>query len=374
MKDSSEAAAQEEKGAGTAGDERIQALRKEIDLLDQRILALLNERAGKAQEVGRVKSALKIPPYNPQREEEVLRRLEMENPGPFPQRSIAPVFREIISGCRSLEAEMTVVYLGPAATYTHLACLERFGSAVESIPKDSIQEIFEAVEREKSPFGVVPIENSTEGMVSRTLDMFIDAEVKICGEIQIRISHDLLSRSGQVEKAEKIYSHPQALAQCRQWLRKNFPQARLAEAVSTAKAAQMAAEDPQAAAIASSFAARLYDLKVIASQIEDYPQNYTRFLVLGKQAPPRTGRDKTSLLFSITDAPGALFRVLKPFSEKAINLTKIESRPMKNRPWEYFFFVDLEGHAVDPPVVEAMAQMKQNVSFLKILGSYPQSS
>ena len=256
-------------------------------------------------------------PYNPQREEEILRRLELsESRGPFPDGRFLRVFREIISACRSLEAELTVAYLGPPATYTHLACIERFGSSVQTVPKESIQEVFEAVEREKANFGMVPIENSTEGVVNRTLDMFIDSEVKICGEILIRISHDLLSRSGKAEDVEKIYSHSQALAQCRQWLRKNFPQAQMAETVSTAKAAQMAAQDPKAAAVASSLAAELYGLKVIESRIEDYLNNYTRFLVLGLQISERTGRDKTSLLFSIPDSPGSLYEILKPFSEK----------------------------------------------------------
>jgi chorismate mutase/prephenate dehydratase len=269
---------------------------------------------------------------------------------------------------------MTVVYLGPPATYTHLACIERFGSSIRALPRESIQEVFEAVEREKAKFGVVPIENSTEGIVSRTLDMFIDSEVKICGEVLIRISHDLLSRSGVPEEIKKIYSHSQALGQCRQWLRKNFPHVELAETVSTAKAAQMATEDLQAAAIASPLASRLYGLKVIESRIEDYLHNYTRFLILGRQIYERTGKDKTSLLFSIHDSPGSLYGVLKPFSEKGINLTKIESRPIKDKPWEYVFFLDFEGHAADLRVDEAIGEMKKEVLFLKFLGSYPRSS
>ncbi len=293
---------------------------------------------------------------------------------PSPDERIPPVFREMISACRSLEAELTVAYLGPPATYTHLACIERFGSSVETVPKESIQEVFDAVEREKANFGMVPIENSTEGVVNRTLDMFIDSEVKICGEILIRISHDLLSMSGKAEDVERVYSHPQALAQCRQWLRKNFPQAQMAETVSTAKAAQMAAQDSKAAAVASSLAAELYGLKVIESRIEDYLNNYTRFLVLGLQVGDRTGRDKTSLLFSIPDSPGALYEILKPFSEKSINLTKIESRPIKDKPWEYVFFLDFEGHATDSHIHEAVTELKKKVLFLKLLGSYPRSS
>jgi chorismate mutase/prephenate dehydratase len=242
------------------------------------------------------------------------------------------------------------------------------------VPKESIQDVFEAVERKKASFGVVPVENSTEGVVNRTLDMFIDSEVKICGEILIRISHDLLSQKGKPEEIEIVYSHPQALAQCRQWLRKNLPQAKLTETLSTAKAAQMAAGDPRAAAVASSFASRFYRLEVIESGIEDYLHNYTRFLVLGQQVAERTGRDKTSLLFSIADSPGALYQVLKPLAEQSINLTKIESRPIKDKPWEYVFFLDLEGHATDSLIDGAVSELKKNVLFLKFLGSYPRSS
>jgi chorismate mutase/prephenate dehydratase len=204
--------------------------------------------------------------------------------------------------------------------------------------------------------------------------MFIDAEVKICGEVLIRISHDLLSMSGKAEDVERVYSHPQALAQCRQWLRKNFPNAQMAETVSTAKAAQMAAQESKAAAVASSLAAELYGLKIIDSRIEDYLNNYTRFLVLGPQVSDRTGRDKTSLLFSIPDSPGSLYEILKPFSEKSINLTKIESRPIKDKPWEYVFFLDFEGHATDSHIHEAVSELKKKVLFLKLLGSYPRSS
>ena len=273
-----------------------------------------------------------------------------------------------------MEKEGIVGYLGPPATYTHLACIERFGSSIDAIPIESIQEVFEAVENGKTNFGVVPVENSTEGAVNRTLDMFIYSDVKICGETLIRISHDLLSQSGRRDDIRKIYSHPQALEQCRQWLRKNFPHVPLAETMSTAKAAEIVTQDPNAAAIASSFAAHLYCLKVIESQIEDYPHNYTRFLILNRQTAERTGKDKTSTLFSISHAPGTLYRVLKPFSEKGINLTKIESRPTKGKPWEYVFFIDFEGHATDTHVTETLDEVKEHVFFVKLLGSYPQDS
>jgi len=273
-----------------------------------------------------------------------------------------------------IEAELTVAFLGPPATFSHMASIQHFGSSIRMVPENTIQDVFEAVEREKTDYGVVPVENSTEGPVSLTLDGFIQSEAKICAEIMTKISHDLLSLSGDAGEAQKIYSHPQALSQCREWLRKNFPHVRLEEAGSTAKAAQLAVEDPKAAAIASSLAAPLYGLKVVASQIEDHLNNSTRFLVLGRQGAERTGRDKTSVLFVVSHAPGTLFRVLQIFYEKGINLTKIESRPNKGKPWEYIFFIDFEGHATDPHVAQALHEVKGHVLFVKLLGSYPQCS
>jgi chorismate mutase/prephenate dehydratase len=355
-------------------EEKIKSLRQRIETLDGKILNLLNERAEIIMEVGREKSAGKMDSYDPQREEEIVRALVSQNNGPFPKQAIAPVFREIISACRSLETEMTVAYLGPPATHTHLACFEYFGSSVQTQPKESIQEVFEAVEKRKASYGVVPIENSTEGSVNQTLDRLVESEVMICGEVMIQVSHHLLSRSGRSEDIRKITSHASALEQCRKWLRKNFPDVEVGEAASTAKAAQMAAEDLKTAAIASSLAAHLYGLKVVESRIEDYLNNYTRFLVIGLHTNPRTGRDKTSILFSISHAPGSLYQALKPFSEKGINLTKIESRPMKGKPWEYIFFVEIEGHATDAPIREVMAELEGSALFLKLVGSYPQRS
>jgi len=242
------------------------------------------------------------------------------------------------------------------------------------LPGNTIQDVFETVERGKADYGVVPIENSTEGPVGQTLDMFIKSEVKICSEMMTRISHDLLSQSGSAGDIRKIYSHPQALAQCREWLKKHFPHVQPEEAGSTSQAAQLAMEDPKTAAIASSLAAQIYGLKVVASQIEDNLNNYTRFLVLGRQGVERTGSDKTSILFSVSHAPGTLFQGLQAFYEKGINLTRIESRPTKRKPWEYIFFIDFEGHAADSDISEALDKLKQNVLFMKILGSYPQNA
>ncbi len=355
-------------------EEKIRDVRQKIERLDEEILRLLNERARMVQEVGRVKAENNTDPYVPQREEQVLQRLRLKNTGPFPEHAIPAVFREIISACRSLEAELTVVYLGPSGTHTHLASVKHFGSSVRVLSKESLQEIFEAVEREKANFGVVPIENSTEGAVDRTLDLFIHSEVRVCGEVLLKVSHDLLSQTGQLEDIRTICSHPQALGQCQQWLRQHVAHVPLAETVSTAKAAERAREDRTVAAIATSLAAELYGLKVVAAQIEDHAQNYTRFLVLGPKICGRTGRDKTSVLFLISHVPGSLHRALEAFSRKGINLTKIESRPLKERPWEYVFFVDFEGHAEEPPVVEAMTELQKNTLFMKLLGSYPRSS
>jgi chorismate mutase/prephenate dehydratase len=266
----------------------------------------------------------------------------------------------------------TVAFLGPPATFSHMACIQHFGNSVRMVPENTIQDVFEAVERERADHGVVPVENSTEGQVSLTLDSFVQSEVKICGEIMTRISHDLLSLSGDAWDMKKIYSHPQALNQCRDWLRTNFPHVPLEEAGSTARAARIAAEDSKAAAIAGSLAASLYGLKTVAFQIEDQPNNYTRFLILGRGGVRRMGRDKTSVLFIVPHASGTLFRVLQVFYEKGVNLTKIESRPNKEKPWEYIFFIDFEGHAADPHVVQALDEVKERVLFVKLLGSYPQ--
>ena len=355
-------------------EEKLNLLRQKIEAVDRQILGLLNERAEIVLEVDKVKAEIKMESYDPQREEEILKRLILQNSGSFPREAILPVFGEIISACRSLEVQLTVAYLGPPATHTHLACLQHFGNSIQSLAQESIQDVFEAVEKAKASYGMVPIENSTEGVVNRTLDVLIESEVKICGEVRIRISHDLLSRSGRAEDIEKIYSHPQALEQCRKWLRKTLPHVPLVETVSTAKAAQFAVEDPKAAAIANFSAARIYDLKVIESQIEDYLNNYTRFLILSRENSKRTGRDKTSLLLSIPHTPGSLYQVLRSFSERGINLTKIESRPVKGRPWEYVFFLDFEGHVTDSQIIETMAELKKNVLFLKVLGSYPRNT
>jgi len=264
-----------------------------------------------------------------------------------------------------------VAYLGPRATFTHLACMQRFGFSITDLPVGSIKEVFDEVERGRADFGVVPIENSTEGVVNHTLDLFVDSPLKIFGEILLEVSHHLLSKTGKIEDLRRIYSHSHAIAQCKNFLESHLPQIQIMEVSSTARAAEMAQEDPTAGAIASELAAKLYHLTVIKKRIEDNIHNFTRFLVVSQKGHNRTGRDKTSVMFSIKDKVGALYEMLHPFSEQQINLTKIESRPSKKKAWEYIFYVDMAGHVEDEKIRMALEGLKNQAIFLKVLGSYP---
>jgi len=352
-------------------EEHLRLLRENIDSLDEQILYLLNKRAEVVIEIGKIKSEIYMESYDQVREQEIFDSLKTKNSGPLPESAIDHIFCEIISACRSLVKKNKIAYLGPPASYSHLACVENFGNSIEAISKENIDEVFEAIEKGEVEFGVVPIENSIEGVVNRTLDMFIEYDVKICGEIFLKISHCLISLSVNPNGIRNIYSHPQALGQCRKWLKKNYPKAQFIETFSTAKAAEIASKEKESAAIASPIAAKLYGLKILNSHIEDSAHNYTRFFLIGLKTQNRTGKDKTSILFSIRHVPGSLYKVLKNFSENGINLTKIESRPIKGRPWEYFFFIDFEGHIEDPEVNKLLLELKEQVIFLKILGSYP---
>ncbi|MFQ5881289.1 MAG: prephenate dehydratase [Candidatus Methylomirabilales bacterium] len=349
----------------------IQEFRRQIDAIDSQILELLNRRAEIVLQVGAEKAKGNVAYHSPEREEEIIDRLTRENRGPFPGGAVKAVYREILSACLSLERPLKVAYLGPQATFTHMACMKRFGLLAEYLPLRGIGDIFGEVEKGKATYGVVPVENSTEGVVSYTLDMFVDSDLKICGEILMEVSHHLLSKRGEKGHITKIYSHPHAIAQSRRWLETNMPSIALLEVPSTAAAAELATQDETAAAIASDLAAHLYDLKVVAARIEDSPYNFTRFLIIGQQPCPVTGHDKTSILFTIRDRVGALYRMLAPFAQNQINLTKIESRPSRYRVWEYIFYVDFEGHAEDIPVQTALEQLREECLFLKVLGSYP---
>ena len=353
--------------------DNLSALRRKIDDIDDHILDLLNRRAAVVIEVGKAKAGQSRDFYVPSRERAIYKRLTAANPGPFPSEAIRKVFREIISASLSLEQPMKVAFLGPQGTFTHAAAMQQFGFSAQLMPQKSIPAIFEEVARGRAPYGVVPVENSTEGVVSHTLDMFMESDLKINAEIMLGISHFLMSRSGRMTDIKKIVSHPQPLAQCRKWLEENLPDVPLVDVGSTALAAQMALEDESFGAIASEMAATLYGLQVVKERIEDNPNNFTRFLVIGTNTPERSGRDKTSLMFNIKDQPGILYRMLEPFSKREINLSKIESRPMKKKAWEYIFFLDIEGHIDDEPITAAVAELKDYCQFLKVLGSYPRA-
>lgn len=350
----------------------IGLLREEIDRIDDRMLELLNQRADLAIEIGRAKAKRNLEFYSSEREREIFERLAAKNSGPFPNEALRAVFREIMSASLSLEKPLKISFLGPRATFTHLACLQYFGRSTHFIPEKNIRSVFEGVERERVDYGVIPIENSTEGVIAHTLDLFMECEVRISKEIMIEISLDLLSRSERLADIRRVYSHPHAIAQCRKWLEDHLEGAEIIDVPSTAKAAEIVSTEPHSGAVASSYAAKLYDLNVLEKRIQDMPHNYTRFLVIGKKDEAPTGRDKTSLMFSLKDNVGALYNALRPFAEHGVNLTKIESRPHKGKAWDYIFFLDLEGHKSDAKLVAALDAFKEACSDLKLLGSYPQ--
>ncbi|MBI5886803.1 MAG: prephenate dehydratase [Deltaproteobacteria bacterium] len=351
----------------------IDKLRERIDEIDTEMLRLLNTRASFAVEIGRAKAKEKKAVYVPEREQQVYKRLGEANTGPLADTAVKSVFREVMSACRSLERPLCVAFLGPTATFTHEASMQHFGSSAEFIPKKDISDVFEDVEKDRADFGVVPIENSSEGVVTHTLDMLITSHLRISAEVMIPVTMALLNKTGRLSDVRKVCSRPHAIAQCKYWLKDNLPNAVVVDLSSTALGAQMAAEDATVAAIASAAAASLYNLKVVENHIEDNANNFTRFLVIGKTQASASGNDKTSILFAIRDAPGALYQMLKPFARRHINLTKIESRPIKTKAWEYVFFVDLDGHINDKKLKDALAELEGACSFLKILGSYPKS-
>ena len=349
-------------------------LRRKIDSLDQKVLRLLNQRARVVLQIGRLKNLKNQSIYSPTREKVLLERISRKNKGPFPSHSLHHVFREILSASRALQSPMKAAYLGPEATFTHLAAIKHFGRSTDLIPEGSVGKVFDAVEGERADCGVVPIENSTEGVVGATLDRFMESSLKITGEITLPITHHLLARSGSVGSIRRIYSHPQATAQCRNWLEENLPNVPILEVESTARAAERAAGNHGAAAIASEAAAELYRLKVVRRHIEDSASNFTRFLVLGDKVPAPTGHDKSSVLFSVKDEVGILYRMLEPFSRAKINLTKIESRPLKKKAWEYVFFLDMEGHIRETRIKQALEALEKDCLFVKFLGSYARAA
>ncbi len=349
----------------------LKNLREKIDDLDVKIVDLLNKRAEVVLQVGKAKQNKQIKVHSPERERAILRKLKESNPGPFPSETLKLIYEEIISASVALQQPLKVAYLGPIATFTHLASRRKFGSSSEYLPESTIKDVFEAVFRGKVNYGVVPVENSTEGIVNYTFDMFMDSDLMIASEIMLEISQNLLSKSGRMADVKKIYSHPQAKAQCRSWLERNFPGIPIINELSTAAAAKRVTKNPSAAAVASELAATVYKLKFIEKGIEDNRRNVTRFLIIAKESPGKTGKDKTSIMFSIKDKPGALFLILRPFAKHKINLTKIESRPSKRKAWEYIFFVDMEGHIEQTNVMKAIKDVQKECLFFKVLGSYP---
>jgi chorismate mutase / prephenate dehydratase len=375
------------KSAATAPAQRVPApvappadlgrIRDSIDAIDARIHALLNERARFAQKVGVSKSASgkAVDFYRPEREAEVLRMALKRNQGPLRDEEIARLFREIMSACLAQQEPLKVGFLGPEGTFTQAAVFKHFGSSVRALPLAAIDEVFHEVEGGIADFGVVPIENSTEGTVNHTLDMFLSSGLKICGEIELRVNHFLMGKMDRIAAVQRICAHPQALAQCRVWLDEQIPDVERVAVSSNAEGARRARDEHGTAAIAGRAAADIYGLTVLANDIEDRPDNTTRFLVIGRKLFSSSGLDRTTLLVSAsgTDDAGALFRLLQPFADHRVNMTRIESRPSRKRKWDYVFFIDIEGHVSDPPVAKALAELETRASLFKVLGSYPQA-
>ena len=350
-------------------------IRQRIDALDGQIMELISQRADCAQEVARIKrdEDPEAEFYRPDREAQVLRRIHSENPGPLDAEEMARLFREIMSACLALEQQLEVAYLGPEGTFTQAAALKHFGHSVQTRAMTAIEEVFREVESGSAHYGVVPIENSTEGVVTHTLDRFMQSPLVICGEVELRIHHQLLSHATDLGDIQKVYSHQQSLAQCREWLDSRLSQAERLSLASNAEAAKQAAKDPQSAAIASAAAAELYGLNILASNIEDSPDNTTRFLVIGPRASGPSGQDKTSLLISAHNRPGSLHGLLSPFAAHDVSLTRIESRPSHCVNWEYVFFIDIEGHCQDAKVAAALSELRAQADLVRVLGSYPKA-
>lgn len=352
--------------------EKLNRLRKRIDQIDGEILRLLNERAAVTLKIGDLKSRGTKPSYSPDREANVYQRLTKAGKNSLlKEETIKAIYREIMSGSLSLQHSPKIAYLGPEATFTHIAALRKFGKSLQYIDCDTIADVFTEVERARADYGVVPIENSTEGAVNYTLDMFIDSDLKICSEVYLPINHTLMSKSRKFDSIKRVYSHQQVFAQCRRWLEKNLPRAELVPVTSTTQAASVYAAKKNCAAIASRLAAEVNKLRILANSIEDTPHNITRFLIIGRHQAQPTGKDKTSIVFSMKDKVGALHDVLTPFKKSGINLTKIESRPSKLKAWKYYFFVDMQAHIKNKKVALALKQLGKNCNYLKLLGSYP---
>ena len=349
----------------------LEEQRIKIDAIDTDIIRLLNERADIVHEIGVIKKREGLEIYAPEREEKLLRSLVIKGEGGrLPEESIRAIYREIMSAALALEEDLKIAYLGPAGTWTHQAAIGKFGHSVKYLPQPSFGDVFDQVERRIADYGVVPIENSTEGAVTHTLDLFADSPLKIYGQVMMPIENNLMANCPR-EEIRHIYSHPQIIAQCRAWLSRNFREIQPVEKSSSAAAAEFAAKEPRSAVLGGALLAELYGLTTLETSIQDIAHNTTRFLVISQKTCPPTGKDRTSVMFSVRDEPGSLHRALEPFEKLAINMSKIESRPSKRRAWEYYFFVDIAGHCEDPELANVIKQLEKNCSFVKVLGSYP---
>lgn len=351
-------------------DSELESLRQEIDRIDAELVRLLNRRAQVVLEVARRKAQSGTNVFVPDREKQVIENVLAANTGPLKPEHLRSIYREILSSSRSLQRKLRVAYLGPAATFSHQAALQIFGDATEMVPVSSIRDVFLETERGGTDYGVVPVENSTEGSVLFTLDSFIDSELKACAELSLPIIQNLMARCRK-EEIKTVYSHPQALAQCRGWLAANLPRAELVQSLSTVRAAEQAAEDPTGAAISPAMAAEVYGLEILEAGIQDLSNNITRFLVLGSTFPGPSGRDRTAVIVSIKDRVGALHDMMAVFAQSGVSLSHIQSRPSKRKAWDYLFFMEMEGHAYDPNVKSALEQLEQQSSTVKVLGSWP---
>ncbi|NBU97637.1 MAG: prephenate dehydratase [Spirochaetia bacterium] len=351
--------------------EELSNLRKQIDSLDLEIVTKIQERAKIASTIGELKKAKGEPIYRPDREKEVYEKIKKLNKGPLPDTALTSIYRELMSATIAIEKGLNIAYLGPEGSFSHQAVRARFGMSIQSLQFSSIPEVFKSVETGKCDYGVVPIENSSEGLVNSTLDMLVTSELQIYSEIYIKISLYLLGFDTDLSKLTRIYGIKIANSQCKNWIAANLPNCEIIETSSTAKAAQIVAEIREGAAIASKIAGDIYGLNTIRENIEDLPNNSTRFLIIGRSQCLPTGKDKTSMVFSVSDKPGSLFLTLKPFYEKNINLCKIESRPTRRNSWQYNFFIDFNGHEKDPEINEIISEIRNRATFFRILGSYP---
>jgi len=351
----------------------LAVVRDEIDGIDAQLLTLLNQRARCAQKVGEIKArhgeAGFI--YRPEREAQVLRRIQDANPGPLSNESVTWLFREVMSTCLSLEQPLSVTFLGPLGSFTGSAATKHFGHAARLLPQTSIDDVFREVEAGHAHYAVVPVENSTEGAVGRSMDLLFSTPLKICGEVVLRIHQNLMTREASLDRITKVYSHAQSLAQCHEWLNRNLPNVPRISVGSNSQAAEMAMQEEGAAAIAGEAAAERFGVPILVANIEDEPNNTTRFLVLGRHDAGISGRDKTSLIMSAPNRTGSLHGLLLPLSEAGVSMTRLESRPARHTLWDYVFFVDIDGHRDEPKVAKALAELKQKAAYLKVLGSYP---